>query len=104
MERDEAYWRKTVDWWNDTYGIHEPFNEWAEWVEALEVAPTIKTLVDDPPQCGMPPRPMTDYHFCSFLWNYVNPDRREIMRALTWQLIENDLIDLLAMHSRSRKQ
>lgn len=98
----EEQWAKWIDWFDDHYVQYEPCDEWRDWAVVLEVAPQIKDLVNDKPQNGFPARPMTNYYFCSFLANYTIPERREILRAITWQLIENDLVDLLAIHSRSK--
>lgn len=103
-ERTEEQWQKWIDWYNETYVQWEPCDEWRDWAEVLEVAPQIKDLVADPPQCGLPPMAMKPYYFASFLKNYTMPERREILRAVTWQLIEDDVIELIASTARSKKK
>jgi len=93
---------KPYRWYPNTK-TYSPPAHWHRWLNLYRIAPILKTLhehgaVNEKP----PPVPMPDASFLKLAACYADPARREALRALNFDLLKDDIIDLLIKVVRER--
>lgn len=65
------------------------------WQALIEIAPELRKLQRSGPREVPPPNQLSDHLFLALCACLVNPQRREILRALLFDLLQDDVIELL---------
>jgi hypothetical protein len=90
--------------WTDSDGL-DPFPSpnsmpkrsprWEKWQALLEIAPELRKLQRSGPNEVPPPREISDFLFLGLIACMVDPRKREILRAVLFDLLNDDFIELL---------
>lgn len=72
---------------------------WREWQRLLSVAPHLKAMYTLDPEEFPPPRPTSDAAFVALVACLADPGKREIIRALVFDVMYDDLKELFIRHA-----
>lgn len=99
----KEYLGKWVAWFDSHPADDKRIDPWQEWNDLLGIAPSLKTICESETGDSFPPPEFKAVFFLSFMRNFIIPERRDILRAVIWSLIEDHIVDILCVHSRSKK-
>lgn len=79
------------------YNVPNPHasSEQKKWHRLYELVPVLRRICVDPLWNNHPPRAMDRQAFVSLVACLNDPDYREVLRALLFDLLMNDFIDLI---------